>query len=138
MGGDAPYRCVPDLLAAWAERAPDAPAILAPGRAPLTYGALARQAEATGRTLSRLGVGGQDRIALIVPNGPELAAAVLEVAAHAVAAPLNPDLPASDLTAALEAPRTPGPRRGVEAVVDAPGVEAERVRSEPRAHPRYR
>jgi oxalate---CoA ligase len=102
MDGEAPYRCVPDLLAGWAERAPDAPAILAPGRAPLTYGALGRHADETGRTLRRLGVGDQDRIALIVPNGPELATAVLEVAAHAIAAPLNPDLPGGDLALALE------------------------------------
>ena len=102
MGADVPRLCLPDLLATWAERAPHAPAILAPGHAPLTYGALARHADETGRTLRRLGVGGQDRIALIVPNGPELATAVLGVAAHAIAAPLDPDLPASDLVTALE------------------------------------
>lgn len=102
MRADVPFRCLPDLLAAWAARAPEAPAILAPGRAPLTYGALERHAQETGRALHRFGVGAHDRIALIVPNGPELATAVLEVAAHAVAAPLNPDLPARDLGVALE------------------------------------
>lgn len=95
-------RCLPDLLAAWSARAPDAPAILAPDRAPLTYAALARHAEETGRALHRLGVGPGERVALIVPNGPELATAVLAVASHAIVVPLNPDLPAGDLAVALE------------------------------------
>ena len=102
MQADVPYRCLPDLLAAWSARAPEAPAILAPGRAPLTYGALVRHAQETGRALRRFGVGAHDRVALIVANGPDLATAVLEVAAHAIVAPLNPDLPASDLAVALE------------------------------------
>lgn len=102
MQAEVPYRCLPDLLAAWRARAPDAPAILEPGRAPLTYGAFGRHAEETGQALRRLGVGAHDRVALIVPNGPELATAVLEVAAHAIVAPLNPHLPAGDLALALE------------------------------------
>src|SRR5215470_1998265 len=94
--------CLPDLLAAFSALAPEAPAILAPGRASLTYGMLGRHAQETGLALRRLGVGAHDRVALIVANGPELATAVLEVAAHAIVAPLNPDLPASDLAVALE------------------------------------
>jgi oxalate---CoA ligase len=103
-----PFRCVPDLLAAWSARTPDAPAILAPGRAPLTYAALAQHAEETGRALDRLGVVAGERVAVIVPNGPELATAVLAVASHAIVAPLNPDLPAADLAVALDGlrPRT--------------------------------
>lgn len=102
MQADVPYRCLPNLLAACSARAPEAPVILAPGRAPLTYGALVRHAQETGRALRRFGVGVHDRVALIVANGPDLATAVLEVAAHAIVAPLNPDLPASDLAVALE------------------------------------
>jgi len=37
-----PPLCIPHLLAQWAERTPDAPAILAPGYPPLTYGRLWR------------------------------------------------------------------------------------------------
>ncbi len=97
-----PFGCLPDVLAAWSARAPDAPAILAPGRAPLTYAALAHHAEETGRALHRFGVGAGERVALIVPNGPQLATAVLEVASHAIVAPLNPDLPVGDVGVALE------------------------------------
>lgn len=102
MQVDAPYRCLPDVLTAWSARAPEAPAILAPARAPLTYGALVRHTQEIGRALHRLGVGAHDRVALIVANGPDLATAVLGVAAHAIVAPLNPDLPTSDLAVALE------------------------------------
>jgi acyl-CoA synthetase (AMP-forming)/AMP-acid ligase II len=35
--GSAPARCVHQILRHWAERTPDAIAIEAPGRAPLTY-----------------------------------------------------------------------------------------------------
>ena len=35
-----PFSCLPHLLEYQAKRIPDAPAILAPGRAPLTYGRL--------------------------------------------------------------------------------------------------
>src|SRR5690348_931369 len=102
MQDDVPYRCLPDLLDAWCSRAPEAPAILAPGRTPLTYGALVRHAQETERALRRFGVGAHDRVALIVANGPDLATAVLEVAAHAIVAPLNPELPARELAVALD------------------------------------
>lgn len=57
---------------------------------PLTYGGLLRQVEDTVRALNDLGVGRNDRVAMVLPNGPEMAAALLEVAAGATAAPLNP------------------------------------------------
>ena len=41
-------------------------------------------------TLNRLGVGRGDRVAIVLPNGPEMATAFLCVAAAAAAAPLNP------------------------------------------------
>jgi acyl-CoA synthetase (AMP-forming)/AMP-acid ligase II len=68
----------------------DAPALSAPGGAPLTYRALrALQAQALA-TLNAQGVGRNDRVAIVLDNGPEMAAAFLCVAAGATAAPLNP------------------------------------------------
>ena len=44
----APFSCLPLLLQSHAKRIPDRPAILAPERAPLTYGRLYQQIETTG------------------------------------------------------------------------------------------
>jgi acyl-CoA synthetase (AMP-forming)/AMP-acid ligase II/acyl carrier protein len=84
------FRCLHDLLVLGAKRAPKAVAIAAPGRAPLTYANLHRQVEETVRCLNGLGVSRNDRVAIVLPNGPEMASAFLGVAAGATAAPLNP------------------------------------------------
>src|SRR5688572_9350365 len=84
------YSTILDLLKARAERAPAAVVIGAPGRRSLTYGELYGQVE---RVVEFLNVGGiyrGDRIATVLPNGPEMAATFLGVAAGAVCAPLNP------------------------------------------------
>jgi len=66
------------------------PAIASLDRPSLTYAGLRGQIEATVATLNRLGVGRGDRVAIVLPNGPEMASAFLSVAAGATAAPLNP------------------------------------------------
>ena len=65
-------------------------AIAAPEREPLTYGGLHEQVGRAGDALGRAGIGPGDRVAIVLPNGPEMAAAFLATAAHATAAPLNP------------------------------------------------
>ncbi|MCS6891466.1 MAG: acyl--CoA ligase [Rhodovarius sp.] len=70
--------------------AEDAPAIGAPDRAPLTHGALRRLVRETVARLNGLGIGRGDRVAIVLPNGPEMAAAFLAVAGGAVTCPLNP------------------------------------------------
>jgi oxalate---CoA ligase len=40
--------------------------------------------------LNDLGIGRNDRVVIVLPNGPELASAFLAVAAGATAAPINP------------------------------------------------
>ncbi len=75
----------------------DAPAIGAPGRPGLTHGALRAHMRATAATLNRLGLGRNDRIAIILPNGPEMASAFVSVAACATTAPLNPAYRADEL-----------------------------------------
>ncbi|MGE5146034.1 MAG: acyl--CoA ligase [Candidatus Eiseniibacteriota bacterium] len=68
----------------------DAPAILAPERPTLTYGALRALATDTVKTLNSLGIGRDDRVAIVLPNGPEMATAFVAIAAGATTAPLNP------------------------------------------------
>jgi amino acid adenylation domain-containing protein len=52
-----------------------------------------------------MGLGRHDRIALVLPNGPEMALACVAVAAHATCVPLNPDYSASELDAYLASVR---------------------------------
>jgi acyl-CoA synthetase (AMP-forming)/AMP-acid ligase II len=85
-----PFSCVAHLLEHQAKRIPDAPAILAPGRAPLTYGRLYQHIDRIGRTLRAMGIGRRDRIAVVLPNSSEMAVAVFAVAAIGACAPLNP------------------------------------------------
>ncbi len=65
-------------------------AIVAPGRDPLSYADLREQVEATVRALNERGIGRGDRVAIVLPNGPEMASAFVSVAAAATTAPLNP------------------------------------------------
>jgi acyl-CoA synthetase (AMP-forming)/AMP-acid ligase II len=66
------------------------PAILAPGCEPLSFAALRALTRETVASLNRLAIGRGDRVAIVLPNGPEMAAAFIAMAAGAVAAPLNP------------------------------------------------
>src|SRR6202035_3961996 len=88
-GPHGPFSCLPHLLEHQSKRIPDAPAILAPGRVPLTYGRLFQHIDQMGRTLRAMGIGRHDRIAVVLPNGPEMAVAILAVAASAACAPMN-------------------------------------------------
>jgi acyl-CoA synthetase (AMP-forming)/AMP-acid ligase II len=69
---------------------PDAPAIIEPAGPTLTYAQLRQQVTHLAGQLNALGVGRNDRVAIVLPNGPEAAIAFLAVAACATAAPLNP------------------------------------------------
>lgn len=70
--------------------AENAPAIRAPGRPPLIHGALRALARDTVAALNRSGIGRGDRVAIVLPNGPDMAAAFLCIGAGASTAPLNP------------------------------------------------
>jgi acyl-CoA synthetase (AMP-forming)/AMP-acid ligase II len=65
-------------------------AIQAPDRPDLTYAALRELAQRTKQFLNDAGVGHQDRVAIVLPNGPEMATAFVTVAGAATTAPLNP------------------------------------------------
>ena len=66
------------------------PALGAPGREPLSFGGLREQIERSAAALNGFGLGRGDPIAIVLPNGAEMAAAFLAVASAATAAPLNP------------------------------------------------
>jgi acyl-CoA synthetase (AMP-forming)/AMP-acid ligase II/acyl carrier protein len=83
-------RSIPAVLASGARLAPDAPAIGAPGRVTLTHGALWTHVQETVVALNAIGIGRSDRVAIVLPNGPEMAVAFLTVACAATSAPLNP------------------------------------------------
>ncbi len=68
----------------------NAPALGAPGRETLTFGALRALVEATRATLNAQGAGRNDRVAFVLPNGPEAAACFVACASSCTSAPLNP------------------------------------------------
>ncbi|MCZ8076809.1 MAG: acyl--CoA ligase [Paucibacter sp.] len=69
---------------------PEAPALRAPGRPALSHGALRQLAADTVARLNHLGIGRNDRVALVLNNGPEMAACFLACACGVASAPLNP------------------------------------------------
>jgi acyl-CoA synthetase (AMP-forming)/AMP-acid ligase II len=73
-----------------ADHAAQAQAIGAPGRPWLSYGALRALSSDVAASLHGFGIGRGDRVAIVLPNGPEMATAFLSVAQTATTAPLNP------------------------------------------------
>ncbi len=70
--------------------ADDATALSAPGGVPLTFAALRALVDRTVADLNAHGLGRGDRVAIVLPNGPEMAAAFIAIAAGTTSAPLNP------------------------------------------------
>ena len=113
-----------EMITASAEAAPEACVIDAPGRSPLTYRGLLEHVHETAGVLSGRGIAAGDRVALVLPNGPEMATAFLGVAAVAACAPLNPGLRESEFADSFENLR-------VKALIhlagaDSPALEAAR------------
>jgi len=86
----APPTSIRQLVAAQAALSPDAAALVAPGRRPLSYRQLQDHMATVAARLRAVGIAGGDPVALVLPNGPEMAAAFLATASVATAAPLNP------------------------------------------------
>ena len=70
--------------------AADAPAIAAPGRPPLDFESLRRLIGDTLSALNSLGIARNDRVAIVLNNGPEMAACFVACACGVTSAPLNP------------------------------------------------
>ena len=66
------------------------PAISAPSRRGITHGDLRTQTKALGRQVRAAGIGPDDRLALVLPNGPAMAAAFVGLSPWCATAPLNP------------------------------------------------
>lgn len=73
-----------------AEHAGDLPAIGAAGRSWLTYDRLRSLSDEVGASLNAMGIGADDRVAIVLPNGPEMATAFVTICQAAATAPLNP------------------------------------------------
>ena len=78
-----------DNFAAQAELTPDVAAIKAPGRVPLTYARLLSQIQAVRESLNAFGLSRNDRVVIVVDNGPEMAVAFMALASCVTAVPLN-------------------------------------------------
>jgi oxalate---CoA ligase len=105
LSGDSGDLTIADSIRAHAMATPDAPAVVFPDRSILTYRALGRQIDSIGAALRRAGIGAGKRVAIIVPDGPELAVAIVAVAANATSVPLNPGLTAAEFEALFKAQR---------------------------------
>jgi acyl-CoA synthetase (AMP-forming)/AMP-acid ligase II len=80
------FTTIADLISAGAD---DAIALSAPDGKPLTYRDLRNNVQRTVATLNDLGIGNNDRVAIVLPNGPHMGMAFVAIAAGATAAPLN-------------------------------------------------
>jgi len=69
---------------------PDRPFIMAEGRRAFSYADMLRHVDEVGATLRRHGIRRQDRVAIVLGNGPDMASAVITVACNAISVPLNP------------------------------------------------
>ncbi len=101
---------VAEAIRAHAAATPQAPAILFPDRTVLSYQALQRQIDGIAAELKRAGIGPGTRVAIVMPDGPELAVAIVAAACHATAIPLNPGLTAAEFDDLFAA-------QGLEAVI---------------------
>ena len=99
----------------------------------MTYAALRRHVDSVGRQLAGNGLGPSDRVAIVLPNGPEMASAFMAVAAYMSAAPLNPAYKESEYAFYLEdlAPKlviveagSENPVRAAASALSIPVVEA--------------
>jgi acyl-CoA synthetase (AMP-forming)/AMP-acid ligase II len=68
----------------------DAPALSAPGRSALDFAGLRAQIDRTLAALNAMGVGRNDRVAIVLNNGPEMASCYIACASGVTSAPLNP------------------------------------------------
>jgi len=81
---------------------PDAPAILAPDRLPISYSQLSGHLEGVALHLNRLGFRRGDRVAVVLPNGPEMATAYLAASSVCTCAPLNPAYQQDEFTFSMK------------------------------------
>lgn len=80
-----------ELLCTQAAGTPNAPAIVSTNGQAMSYGHLLHRLDSFRTGLSNCGIGRNDRVALVMPDGPEMALALLAVTALGACCPLNPN-----------------------------------------------
>jgi oxalate---CoA ligase len=80
---------IAEALASWAERTPDAPALVGPDCDEFDYGRFAAEVERLSATLRQLGIHRDDPIVIVLPDGPELTTMILAGMTAGIAAPLS-------------------------------------------------
>ena len=98
------------------------PAIGAPDRGYLDYAGFAEHVDHTVASLNGLGLGRGDRVAIVLPNGPEMASAFVSLAVGTTTAPLNPGYRRKEYDFYLE-------DLGAKALIVESGSESEAVES---------
>ena len=93
---------IPEGLAYWAERTPDAPAVCSVAGRWLSHGALHEAVTRAAHRLWLLGVRCGDFVALSVNGGNDAPVALLAAITAAIAVPINPAATAHELTRDLE------------------------------------
>jgi acyl-CoA synthetase (AMP-forming)/AMP-acid ligase II/acyl carrier protein len=96
------FSSIPKILKNRKEIAKDSAAILALGKSALTYSRLWELVLNTNAWFNQHGIGRGDCVAIVLPNGPQMAAAFLATASSAVAAPLNPNYRVNEFEFYLE------------------------------------
>jgi acyl-CoA synthetase (AMP-forming)/AMP-acid ligase II len=93
---------IPDALAFWAEKTPDAPALRSTDWRELTHGELHETIDRVSQRLVALGIAREERVALVLPVGLDMCVTLLGIIASAVAMPLNPTSSTFELSRDLE------------------------------------
>jgi acyl-CoA synthetase (AMP-forming)/AMP-acid ligase II/acyl carrier protein len=126
------FSCLEELLSYHGRKSPNRNAILASGRVPVTYGLLRARAKDVVHGLRSIGVGRGDRVAVVLPGGPDAAIAMITVAAGAVCVPLNPGFTTDEcqryfgelrLAALLTHPEFDSPGRRVAGMLGVPVID---------------
>jgi len=93
---------ITDLVNTRARSNPDRPALVMPDETFLSYGDLAAAISRVSRFLIERGLVRSKRIAVIMPDGPEMIVALLAISHVAVYVPLNPKLSSEELANQLK------------------------------------
>ncbi len=127
-------KTVYSIIKKHATHSPDSIAILGLGKNGLTYSQLLDQVHMVAGILNGIGIRKNDRVAIVLDNGPDMAVSFLAVAACAASAPLNPaygfedyDFYFSDLNskAVILRSERDSPARRVAQMLEIPIIELE-------------
>lgn len=114
-----------ELVCGNADRHPNAVAIMAPQRRALTFARLREQVTDTIQELASLGIEHEDRVAVVIPNGPEMAVAFLAITSYATCTPLNPAYRLAEFQLYLSAMKVKAVV--VQAGIPSPAIDAARA-----------